>query len=596
MIETPRAASWSARRSALARPASIALAFCTSLALALVIAFALQTSPRAQNARAGSSWYQDDSKFGFRVKAPLDWDFTAPQPGDPHMIGKYKPAGEAATILVDGSGGRLGMPVYGFLLHFDRRKPSEDEPSAGPIFGKRSKNVLEWAQNELQGEIGGRNWRKRSQKSVKVGGLAAEEWILDGDIAYEAKLLPVRVYAMVYSVEPELEIAYVFNGPGKNSDWAGVERDFRRLATSFERIDLVEAKQPKTKGKASVDSPLRVAKKRALEDAMRRTPGYRLYESPNYFVVTDSDDKAFIEELIERIEAIRTVFERDFPPERARMAMAKRPVKKKKPAPKPEPTGEEPDEDGPAAETPGAEESSPDSGTAEAGEPAASQPAPPEDETVATIDTSAVARTSVVRVVKDQDSYFAYGGPPGSAGYWNSGSQELVVYDDQKGGGRRDTWATLNHEAFHQYIFYFYGMLAPHYWYNEGTGDYYGGAEYNGKKYDIKPFQWRTGTIQQMLNEDRYVPLKEFVRMPRSLYYGNSPYGTDIGDHYAQGWSFVYFLRTGKGRAKGWKPAWDSILSTYLDTLGATGDLDKAVDTAFAGIDWDELERVWKNY
>lgn len=593
MIETPRAASWRARWFA---PSA-------RLALAFAIAFALNVSTAAQDARAGSSWYQDDSKFGFKVKAPLDWEFTAPQPGDPHMIGKYKPAGESSSILVDGSGGRLWMNVYGFLLFFDRRKPSEP---AGPITIKGAKNVLEWAQNVLPSEVGGRNWRKFSQKDVKVDGLAAEEWVLDGDISYEGKLLPVRAYAMVYRVEPDLELAYVFNGPGKDDGWAGVERDFRRLATSFKRIELVEAKQKsksKSKGNEANDSPLRVAKRRALEDAMRRTPGYRLYESPNYFVITDSDDKAFIEELIERIEAIRLVFERDFPPERARMAIAKRPAKKKKkPAPDAEPKPEPAGEDEPAGETPEGEEPSPASETpaeGQEGEPAqppASQPAESIDETVATIDTSALARTSVLRVVKDQSSYFAYGGPPGSAGYWNPGSQELVVYDDQKGGGRRDTWATVNHEAFHQYIFYFYGMLSPHYWYNEGTGDYYGGAEYNGRKYEIKPFQWRTGLIQQMLNEERYVPLKEFVRMPRELYYGNSPYGTDIGDHYAQGWSFVYFLRTGKGRAKGWKPAWEQILPTYLDTLGSTGDLDKAVDTAFAGVDYDELERVWKNY
>lgn len=596
MIETPRAASWSARWLERTRSASLALA----LAAAFSVGLATRSPLAAQTARAGSTWYQDDSKFGFKVKAPLDWDFTAPQPGDPHMIGKYKPAGESSSILVEGSGGMLWMNVYGFLLHFDRRKPSE----GGPPPVKGAKNVLEWAQNVLPSEIGARNWRKHSQKPAKVDGLAAQEWVLDGDISYNGKLLPVRAYAMVYPVAPDLELAYVFNGPGKDSAWAGVAKDFRRLALSFTRIELAEAKQkPKSKSGTAEDSPLRVAKRRALEDAMRRTPGYKLYDSPNYFVVTDSDDEAFIEELIERIEAIREVFERDFPPERARMVLAKRPVKKKKkPAPKPEPTGEAPDDE-PEGDAPNGDEPSPGSDTPGEGEPdgtpaapAASQPAAPRDETVATIDTSAIARTSVVRVVKDQDSYFAYGGPPGSAGYWNSASQELVVYDDQKGGGRRDTWATLNHEAFHQYIFYFYGMLAPHYWYNEGTGDFYGGAEYKGKKYEIKPFQWRTGTIQRMLNEERYVPLKEFVRMPRSIYYGNSPYGTDRGDHYAQGWSFVYFLRTGKGRARGWNPAWESILTTYLDTLGATGDLEKAVDTAFAGVDYDELERVWKNY
>ncbi|MCC6409571.1 MAG: hypothetical protein IT453_20605, partial [Planctomycetes bacterium] len=65
---------------------------------------------------------------------------------------------------------------------------------------------------------------------------------------------------------------------------------------------------------------------------------------------------------------------------------------------------------------------------------------------------------------------------------------------------------------------------------------------------------------------------------------------------YAQGWSFIYFLRTAPGKFTGWKPEWSSILPTYLDTLAVTGDLTKAVDTAFAGVDFDELTAAWKAY
>jgi hypothetical protein len=56
----------------------------------------------------------------------------------------------------------------------------------------------------------------------------------------------------------------------------------------------------------------------------------------------------------------------------------------------------------------------------------------------------------------------SYGGPGGSAGYWNWGTQELVFFDDKGGDGRNDTWLVLNHEAFHQFIFYFYGNISPH--------------------------------------------------------------------------------------------------------------------------------------
>jgi hypothetical protein len=197
----------------------------------------------------------------------------------------------------------------------------------------------------------------------------------------------------------------------------------------------------------------------------------------------------------------------------------------------------------------------------------------------------------VVRVCKDSAEYHSYGGPGGSAGYWSPGQRELVIYDDKAVGGRGDTWATLNHEAFHQYIFYFFGSLTPHYWYNEGTGDFYSGYEYKNKRFTLKPFDWREPLIKEEIRKKTYTPLKEFVRFDRSKYYGER-----IGENYAQGWSLVYFLRTGKRNARCWNDAWDTILDTYLRVLVETDDLDKAVDAAFEGVDWDELEECWKAY
>ena len=47
-------------------------------------------------------------------------------------------------------------------------------------------------------------------------------------------------------------------------------------------------------------------------------------------------------------------------------------------------------------------------------------------------------------------------------------------------GGRRtsnrDSLLVLYHEAFHQYIYYAVGEVAPHDWFNEGHGDYFSGA------------------------------------------------------------------------------------------------------------------------
>ena len=89
-----------------------------------------------------------------------------------------------------------------------------------------------------------------------------------------------------------------------------------------------------------------------------------------------------------------------------------------------------------------------------------------------------------------------------------------------------------------------------------------------------------------------YVPLEKFVRFDREKYYDMKR----IGENYAQGWALVYFLRTGSKNASCWNKAWDPILDTYLRVLVETDDLDKAVDTAFAGVDWNEFEHCWKEY
>jgi hypothetical protein len=95
-----------------------------------------------------------------------------------------------------------------------------------------------------------------------------------------------------------------------------------------------------------------------------------------------------------------------------------------------------------------------------------------------------------------------------------------------------------------------------------------------------------------------YVPLKEFVRFTQAEYYNatKNKYGIDGGDNYAQGWSFIWFLRTGPKRARAWNKAWTPILDTYLRTLAVTDDLDKAVDEAFAGVSWEEIEKAWIDY
>ncbi|MGH7149595.1 MAG: hypothetical protein ACREIU_02795 [Planctomycetota bacterium] len=208
-----------------------------------------------------------------------------------------------------------------------------------------------------------------------------------------------------------------------------------------------------------------------------------------------------------------------------------------------------------------------------------------------------ITAMSVLRVCKDREEYLEYGGSPSSAGYWNSGADELVIFIMTENPS--DTFRTMQHEAFHQYIYYRCGELAPHSWYNEGTGDYYAGADFKYGKFEIDIFAWRKETIRNAIREGKHVPLSKLFRYTQREYYANS----DLC--YAEGWSLVYFLREGKkAGAKNWNPAWESILPTYFAKLveaDAAGlDEEKARETAIQaalqGIDVDALEKAWKEF
>lgn len=226
---------------------------------------------------------------------------------------------------------------------------------------------------------------------------------------------------------------------------------------------------------------------------------------------------------------------------------------------------------------------------------------------------------STVRVCADRDEYLAFSGLPSSAGYWNWMTEELVLYDatkKEKGAktDKSDTFIVLYHEAFHQYIHYSSGELAPHSWFNEGYGDYFSGTQVTGGRVrGIGLNPWRIQTIQRAVEQNKHVSWREIIRYEQPAYYANAAIC------YAQGWSMIYFLNTSRHVQQ--DPRLSAILPLYFETLksawaselaqleaeGAEEDLPKrfaaqvrartaAVDKAFAGVDVDALERVWKTF
>lgn len=233
----------------------------------------------------------------------------------------------------------------------------------------------------------------------------------------------------------------------------------------------------------------------------------------------------------------------------------------------------------------------------------------------------------IVRVFGDESGYYQYGGPRGSAGYWDSSREELVLFNNfsnmSSSKSAKSTKSVMYHEAFHQYIYYAVGDLAPHSWFNEGHGDYFAGHKIAGGRAIVKKFDWRINTLKRhMTMGGGLIPIQSLVRLPQSEYYSNASL------KYAQGWALIYYLREVAPK-KEWREIPDKYFTHLRDNIAAfkkekdareddSGEavegipgvkvyswddqervekiLSEAVDKGFEGVDYQELDELYKRW
>ena len=548
----------------------------STLLATAVLAF----SAAAQEPKAGD-FYEDRTDLGFRIRVPQKWEPIPPTPDDGNLIIKYVPRTNKAIQV--GKGATIPLGVW--ILKFDRRKhASGDAPASPTEAGVHQVPDVE-------------HWMKENQRWEGIQRVESKDLVIDkvgaGESIYSSTAITrdrdeVRAFVSQYKIRPDVDVVFVGWGPGESKRWAKFEAAFREMSRSFRGVEVEDNRTP-----LAANASLRDQKRAELEDKISRTPGWKLYESANYFIISSNADKAFLDELMQRLEAIRTVYEQDFPASKAKALRDQIPLTTTGAAAA---TAKAPDPNGPPAPKADGDdgEDEGDDGAKKDGKEKPKRPPPPEPDFALSQELS---KCSVVRVCKNAEEYHAYGGPPQAAGHWDDNARELVIYDDRANGGKGDTWITLNHEAFHQYIYYFYGNLAPHSWYNEGTGDFYSGYTLKNNRFTLEKNLWRRDTIKEAIRSDKFVPLRELMRFSQKEYYGRNKLQAHPAVCYAEGWSLIWFLRTGKkNRAKGWDPKWDTLLDDYLKALVTTRSRSKAIEACLKGVDMDALQAAWIDY
>ncbi|MDD4872618.1 MAG: DUF1570 domain-containing protein [Kiritimatiellae bacterium] len=197
-----------------------------------------------------------------------------------------------------------------------------------------------------------------------------------------------------------------------------------------------------------------------------------------------------------------------------------------------------------------------------------------------------ITAVSVIRAFASQDEYVAYVGKEHewSGGLWSPTHKELVIRPIEWGGSKiQRNWffQCVYHEAFHQYIFYAFDQKRPALWFNEGHAEFYSPATVNQRKFSVLEDPQNVKLLEEMIAGNT-ADINKLLHMTREEFYIANDKETRRRN-YALAWAVVYYLRKGAGLET--PPKYANILDKYSEALWATGDGEKATETAFEGID-----------
>ncbi len=267
------------------------------------------SSVHAQRGRLGRDYYEDP-QHGFRFRYPEDWLIVPVQVTEQDLgegAGKIAQLEGPAISTRIGSNQSVPTPVRldVFRMKAGVAVTRDEEEGAGGLRDRLQKTSSRTTIEQLlQRNRSLRDFSSsepRERKARRLPMLHQQFRAFTGD--YDALWDTYTYHLEDYDI-----ILCFFIAEEHYKDWQKV---FYGAAKSFEEIERV---RPVTLGPdPSYEEILAYERYQAS-----LTPGWKVYPTPSqrYVIVSSSDDEDFIEEVIERLENSRDLFERDFPPEK----------------------------------------------------------------------------------------------------------------------------------------------------------------------------------------------------------------------------------------------------------------------------------------
>lgn len=200
---------------------------------------------------------------------------------------------------------------------------------------------------------------------------------------------------------------------------------------------------------------------------------------------------------------------------------------------------------------------------------------------------------SVVRIYETPEAYQQYVGKAyaWSVGVWVPMRRELVILSQGDNGDK--TLEIIQHEGFHQYLFYACNMIENAPWFNEGHACFFEAARISRKGKVTFPENSRGSHLMRNLDAVS-AHLPGLLKTGYNGFYQGSDETRSL--NYTTAWALVYFLRKGAPLEK--TNPYAGILDTYLKTLADTRDAEAATTAAFEGVEMPALQKdfvtFWK--
>lgn len=199
------------------------------------------------------------------------------------------------------------------------------------------------------------------------------------------------------------------------------------------------------------------------------------------------------------------------------------------------------------------------------------------------------AEVNVVRIFESQEEYQSYVGKgiEWSCGCWVPMKRELVILASDR--FKKEIVHTIQHEGFHQYLFYASSMIENAMWFNEGHACFYEGGKFRTGAKPVFEKTWRMRVLKEStIYAASRIPF--VLEADHKAFYSGSD--KDRSVNYAVAWGLVWYLR------QGIKPGspYATILKDYRDALRECKDPLAATRKAFEGIDLKTFQKDFANY